>query len=292
MPKKTLYLFCLAPLLLIFCLGSLFAARFAWAFIRPQPPSLTETLYDGVEYTRSVRSSPRPMVIHIVTVDLGQEGVDVFVTPGDSDAELPLKARTTSQFLDDFDLQVAINGDGFTPWYDYSLLNYYPHSGDPVDVIGYAASRGKAYSLDTDNEPVLYISKQKRASLHSPIGRMQSAISGNQVLLDKGTVSPAPGGDPQPRTAVGFTKNGKKLILVVVDGRQPGYSQGATLHELALILQDSGAYQAINLDGGGSSTLVVEGAFGRPRLLNSPINQRIPGRQRPVGNHLGVFAKP
>jgi hypothetical protein len=47
----------------------------------------------------------------------------------------------------------------------------------------------------------------------------------------------------------------------------------------------------MNLDGGGSSTLAVEGANGRPEVLNSPIHQRIPGRERPVGNHLGIFAE-
>jgi hypothetical protein len=292
MPKKTLYFFCLAPILLLLCLGTLLAGRYLWAFIRPQPASLTETLYEGVVYTRQVRSSPRPMVVHIVTANLATEGVEVLVTPGDPAAELPLNARTTSQFLSEFDLQVAINGDGFTPWYDYSLLNYYPHIGDPVDVIGYAASRGKAYSVDTDNEPTLYISNRKRASLHNPIGKMQSAISGNQLLLDKGAVRPGPDGDIQPRTAIGVSKTGKQLILVVVDGRQADYSQGTTLQELAQILKENGAHQAINLDGGGSSTLVAQGAFGRPRLLNSPINQGIPGRQRPVGNHLGIYANP
>ena len=292
MPKKILYFFCLAPFLLLLCLGTLVAGRYLWALIRPQPASLTETLFEGVVYTRQVRRSPRPMVVHLITVNLATQGVEVLVTPGDPTAEMPLQARTTSQFLREFDLQVAINGDGFTPWYDNTILNYYPHTGDPVDVIGFAASQGKAYSIDTDDEPTLYISNRNRASLHNPIGRMESAISGNQLLLDKGVVRPAPGGEVQPRTAIGITKTGKKLILVVVDGRQAGYSQGATLEELAQILKDFGAHQAINLDGGGSSTLVAQGAFDRPRLLNSPVNHGLPGRQRPVGNHLGIYANP
>ena len=292
MPKKILYFFCLAPFLLLLCLGTLLAGRYLWAFIRPQPASLTETLFEGLVYTRQVHRSPRPMVVHLVFVNLATQGVEVLVTPGDPTAEMPLQARTTSQFLRQFDLQVAINGDGFTPWYDNTILNYYPHTGDPVDVIGFAASQGKAYSIDTDDEPTLYISNRNRASLHNPIGRMESAISGNELLLDKGVVRPAPGGEVQPRTAIGISKTGKKLILVVVDGRQAGYSQGATLEELAQILKDFGAHQAINLDGGGSSTLVAQGTFGRPRVLNSPVNHGLPGRQRPVGNHLGIYANP
>jgi len=212
------------------------------------------------------------------------------VTPGNPVAELPLKARTTSQFLAEFDLQVAVNGDGFEPWYDNSILNYYPHSGDPVDVIGYSASKGEVYSYPTDDEPTIFISNRKRASLYKPIGKMESAISGNALLLDKGRAVPAPGGEAQPRTALGIGKNDKQLVLVVVDGRQPGYSQGATLSELAEILKDHGAVHAINLDGGGSSTLVVEGVMSRPQVLNSPVNHRLPGMQRAVGNHLGVYA--
>ena len=292
MLKKLLYSCCLVPILAALCLSSLAAGRIAWMFLRPQPPSVTENLSPGVIYTRAVRSTPRPMVIHVVTVNLAEDGVDVLVTPGDPGAELPLKARTTSQFLAEFDLQVAVNGDGFEPWYDNSILNYYPHSGDPVDVIGYAASRGEIYSYPTDDEPTIFISNRKRASLYKPIGKMESAISGNALLLNKGRVAPAPGGRVQPRTAVGIGNNDKQLILVVVDGRQPGYSQGVTLAELAQILKDNGAYHAINLDGGGSSTLVVEGAMSRPKVLNSPVNHRLPGMQRAVGNHLGIYASP
>ena len=49
---------------------------------------------------------------------------------------------------------------------------------------------------------------------------------------------------------------------------------------------------AIELDGGGSATLVTEGEDGQPEVLSSPIHQRIPGRERPVANHLGVRVDP
>jgi hypothetical protein len=45
------------------------------------------------------------------------------------------------------------------------------------------------------------------------------------------------------------------------------------------------------MDGGGSSTLVFEGLFGTSKVVNSPIHGSIPGWERPVGNHLGIFAK-
>ena len=60
------------------------------------------------------------------------------------------------------------------------------------------------------------------------------------------------------RTAVGTTADGR-LLLVVVDGRQPGYSRGMTLRELADLMQRLGAQEAVNLDGGGSSQMVVNG---------------------------------
>lgn len=66
-----------------------------------------------------------------------------------------------------------------------------------------------------------------------------------------------------PRTACGYTVDGK-LILLVVDGRQEA-SRGVSLPELALIMQQLGCVEALNLDGGGSSTLVAGG-----RLINRP----------------------
>ena len=94
-----------------------------------------------------------------------------------------------------------------------------------------------------------------------------------------------------PRTAIALNRSERYLILIVVDGRQPGYSEGVTLAELADIIVRYDGHDAINLDGGGSTSLVMEGRFG-PVQLNRPINHGIPGRERPVGNHLGIFANP
>jgi exopolysaccharide biosynthesis protein len=256
------------------------------------------------------------MVIHVVTVDLREPGVSLLVTPGDPKEELPLTARTTSKFLDEFGVQIAVNGDGFSPWHSNGIFDYYPHTGDPVEPTGFAASQGTVYSPDTDAEPTLYISRTGQARFNSPGSKAYNAISGNLMLIEKGLAvvaqaagqqnekpkdekvrnrpvmdEPSNGQDvPQPRTALAVDKSGRRLLLVVVDGRQPNYSEGTTLAELAEILLAHGGYTGMNLDGGGSTTLVMEGSGGRPVLLNSPVHQRIPGRERPVGNHLGVKA--
>ncbi len=83
-----------------------------------------------------------------------------------------------------------------------------------------------------------------------------------------------------PRTAVGITSDGK-LLLVTVDGRQP-MSGGMTLYELAELMKMLGATDAINLDGGGSTTLAIRGGL----VVNSPSE----GKQRPVANSVVVYA--
>ncbi len=97
--------------------------------------------------------------------------------------------------------------------------------------------------------------------------------------------------EAQPRTAVGLSTDRRVLLLFVVDGRQLNYSEGVTLPELAQIAIEYGADEAFNLDGGGSSTLIIEDQQGRQQVLNSPIHASVPGVERPVGNHLGVWVK-
>jgi hypothetical protein len=83
-----------------------------------------------------------------------------------------------------------------------------------------------------------------------------------------------------PRTAVGFDPTRDHLWLAVVDGRQAGYSDGMTLPELALLLEALEVTEAVNLDGGGSSVMVVDGA-----VVSRPSDST---GERPVVNALGV----
>ena len=91
-----------------------------------------------------------------------------------------------------------------------------------------------------------------------------------------------------PRTAVGIRADGR-VLLVVVDGRQKPYSDGMTLRELANLMLALGARDAINLDGGGSTTLVYVDAprNGSLRVANKPSDQQ---GERAVGNALGVIS--
>ena len=283
------------PLLLgigITCLVLVAGLFLAWYWFggRPQPAEQSQELFQGVVYSRQVRQSPRPMVIHVVQVDLRAEGISLLVTPGDPKAELPLTARTTSQFLEEFDLQLAVNGDGFTPWRSNGPLDVYPRSGDGVAPVGLAASQGVQYSYFTDEEPVLYLGRNNRAQFNAPGGKVYNAISGNLLLVSRGQVLTGLEGEAEPRTALALDRRGRTLLILVVDGRQPGYSEGATLEELAALIVEFGGYIGMNMDGGGSSTLVRAGPGGNAQLLNSPVDQGIPGRERVVGNHLGIYA--
>lgn len=261
-----------------------------WFGGRPQPAEKSQELFPGVYYSRQVRQSPRPMVIHVVQVDLRATGISLLVTPGDPKAELPLTARTTSHFLEEYNLQLAVNGDGFTPWRSNGPLDIYPRSGDGVEPVGLAASQGVQYSTFTDAEPVLYLGRNNRAQFNSPGGKIYNAISGNLMLVTRGQVQPGLEGEPEPRTALALDRRGRTLLILVVDGRQPGYSAGATLEELAELIIEFGGYQGMNMDGGGSSALVRAGPGGGAQLLNSPVDQGIPGNERVVGNHLGIYA--
>jgi hypothetical protein len=262
--------------------------------IRPPRTHSRADLFQGVTYIRQARSMPRPLMIHVVEIDLTAQGIGFLVTPGDDTSGMDLSARTTSAFLEEFGVQVAINGSFSEPFRAGTFLwDYYPHSGDPVNVKGLAISDGEKYSDDYKDWPVVCISASQVQISHSgcQVDTTQ-ALAGNLILVEHGEAVVRDGtGKLHPRTAVAVDAQGKTLWLVVVDGRQRDYSEGVTLAELADIVVELGAEAALNLDGGGASTLVIDGRR-RARVLNAPIHTRIPMHQRPVANHLGVYAQP
>jgi len=291
-PKRT---FRRALIVLLVLVGLVLGGYAIYNGDRPAPVPLKQTLFDGVTYRRIVRYVPRFAIAHVLIIDTRVKGTYLFVTPPDHAEGPPLDARTTSQFLQEFGVQIAVNGDGFTPWWSRTPLDYYPHVGDPVTPNGYSASGGTIYARgdqDPTPEPTLFISRRNALSFNKIPGRVYYAISGDYMLVQQGR--PVTGLDDSvtnPRTAIGASANGRWLYLVVVDGRQPFYSEGMTFAELADLLDGLGAANAMSLDGGGSSTLVIQGEDGQPRILNSPIDHYIPGTERAVANHLGIYLR-
>ncbi|KKI93219.1 hypothetical protein WQ54_05070 [Bacillus sp. SA1-12] len=114
------------------------------------------------------------------------------------------------------------------------------------------------------------------------------AVGGNIKLMENGEI-PANLDDTTaaPRTAVGFSEDGKKMLLVVVDGRQIN-SRGMTYKELAELMKEYGAYNVLNLDGGGSTTMVARQLGSK---MAEVVNQPSDGSERSVPNGIGIFAK-
>ena len=114
-------------------------------------------------------------------------------------------------------------------------------------------------------------------------GRAGMAITGDAVLLARGRVQVTDDREMHPRTAVGIDQDTGDVLLLAVDGRQD-FSRGQTMVELARTMQRLGAEKALNLDGGGSTTMVARRSDGSTSVVNSPSD----GAQRPVANALEV----
>jgi hypothetical protein len=112
------------------------------------------------------------------------------------------------------------------------------------------------------------------------VGGFPELIRDGADVLGTQAVRPAFGEQRHPRTAVGWTADGSRLFLVIVDGRQAPYSDGMSLSELVWLFRRLGAHHAVNLDGGGSTAMVVHG-----RLANRPSDA---DGERPVGNALAL----
>lgn len=276
---------------------------------RPERSPVTRSLFQGVTYERYVRNQPRPSVFHVVEVDLTAPGIDFLVSPplpvdeaGDEavDEALETAADTVPGFLKRQHVQVAVNGSYFFPHYVRSPFHYYPHVGDGANTVGVSISNGDRYSQAEEGWAALCIISNRdiRITERDCPANTQQAIAGDiqfvkdaQPYTEGLVILQGHNAKRMPRTAIATNLNATKLWIVVVDGRQRGYSEGVTLAELSEFVIGLGADQAINLDGGGSSTLAVEDRK-QPRVLNAPVQARVPMNLRPVANHLGVYAKP
>lgn len=121
---------------------------------------------------------------------------------------------------------------------------------------------------------------------------VKMSVSASAILVDNGVIPSKfsfAASDivaKSPKTALGFSKDGKTVFFVTVDGRQTA-SIGMTLKEMALFMQSIGAYNAVNMDGGGSTTMVARPlGESEVKVINNPSD----GVTRSVINAVGVFS--
>lgn len=271
----------LAVALILFPAGGLLA----------DPPQFTaepkwRPIFAGVELTDLATEKPRLLKGHAVRIDLTADGIRFLATPGNGDKPGETDGAKTTTFLKQHKLQVAINAAPFGP--------VEQKEGSPRDVVGVNVSRGKLVSEASGNYPALLLTNDNKAHIATPpfdFAGVETAVGGFQVVLKNGKVIDGKP-DLHPRTAAGVTADGKHLIWLVIDGRQEDYSLGVTTGEVGEWLKALGCAEGINLDGGGTTTLVTEGANGEARIVNRPIHGGKPGEERVSASHLGVYAKP
>lgn len=268
----------------------------------------------GVRYL--LRVTDVPCRIHVLLVDLSKPGVRVVTTPYDQ------RWQTVSEFATRNRLAAATNG-GF--W------------GKMMRAWGVTSGGGKRWPTGEDDAEIGFfaVTKQGKAWINSPEhvvdqvpeDRVAQAVSGMPQLVRHGRVDYQAleafpyGRVRHPRSAVGVGRGGSLVILIVASGRQ-SHSRGLTLYELADLFVEFGANDAINLDGGGSSTVFIAKEGG---VVNSPSGGRwvarlgfgaeerrarkvtrtrtrtgetgqeeafVRGVEREVMNHIGVIAPP
>lgn len=242
-------------------------------------------LFRGVEQIELSSDQPRMMRAYAVRIALNTPGLRFLATPDNGDKPGHTDGQKTSTFLKRFGCQLAINASPFEP--------IHPVEGRPQQIEGLTISDGKIVSPARGRDPVLVVSPSNQVRIGRwPIEGIEAhqAVCGFEIVLDNGEVRGSPR-DVHPRTGAGVSRDGQLLYFLVIDGRQKGYSEGATTSELGLWLKALGAWDGINLDGGGTSTLVIQHGDSA-RVVNRPIHGGIPGQERVSASHLGVFAPP
>ncbi len=255
------------------------------------------SLAPGVVFERvNFETNNSRSYIHIITADLDRVELDVTHPSVQKDGKLFFPAMITSKALKISDANIAINASFFAPFREKHLFDYYPHAGDLVQSIGNTYSKQLMYGIPVKTWPKLLQKHSGELLLveadiaELDLDNYRFMLSGKSILIRDGAIKKELESRLYPRTVVGWSNDSKRVFFVIVDGKQPGYSDGISLQTLANYLTSLGVDNAIELDGGGSATLAWK-SFNKVRVLNRPIHTKIPGRERPVANHLLMYFK-
>jgi len=226
----------------------------------------------------------RPFAIYGARVDLSNENIEIVFTPKGKVQDYEMDGMRTTKFFNENNLVLAINGSPFSPHRIFdgtgqNILGYYKVNSE---VVSDNRTNYTSFVIKENGKPYFYRNPQnKKGVVNSMVGYFPVMWNGKVRGSHK---------KREPRTIVGLSKNKRYLYLVAIDGRDETHSIGANFYEAGQWMKKIGAYEAVTMDGGGSTTFVTENAFGRARILNKPITGSILP-ERVVANHIGIRIK-
>ncbi len=290
----------------------LFAAPALFHALRAEPFDWSDAneLHPGILHVSMTVSEPRLMVVNAVRVDLTEPAVRFKTTGRHPNWGVPMQPplfvsfeqdyfiRTGRQRTRDFlnqnrdtglEMVLAINA---APWRPFSELGWSAGSYPYADRLGLTVADGILVD-DGNNRPSLVLNQNWDARMQdSPAGTsldgIQIAVSGFQFVLRDGTPEGSTG-SAEPRTGYGLCQDSRYLFLITIDGRQAGYSLGATHREVGAWLLYFGSHIGVNMDGGGSTTLVWWDPDSTLTDKSVLLNQPSDSPPRSVGNNLGIY---
>jgi hypothetical protein len=287
----------------------------AFAFISScgiaQPiPAPVVAKADALPYQIERFSLPGPLTGVAARIDLSDARIAakvVLADDRDPDGSGPCvgQLESPSVVARKHDFVITINASFFEAPATRDLMGkkvrYY--TGNCTWPAGWHVSAGKVIAKPAGSKmrAVLLIANDGSAAIRDEVNDIPAgtrfAVSGNALALKSGKpTSTDENGTRHPRSVAGVSADGRTLWLVAVDGRQES-SRGASMKELGELMLTLGAYDAVNLDGGGSTALVIKdlrtGTFG---VANQPSETSTEGfavrMERPVADVVGITFTP
>jgi exopolysaccharide biosynthesis protein len=224
-----------------------------------------------------------------VRIDLTAPDLRVVVKGGAYGSVKTLSTKVSS-FVSDNQLAAGINA---VPFYTSS-----EEEGKPITNTGIVVSGGVLIAPPHPRYDALVwytdgsVSIVSQPEIHS-VEEIENAVGGFYQILKANELTGRvlDRESRHPRSAAGISSDSRYLYLLAIDGRRFG-SAGTTEAETALLLKALGCWDGINLDGGGSSSLALRYPDGTVRVVNTPVHDGVPGRERAVAGCLGFALNP
>lgn len=284
-----------------FCNLLFLLTAFIACALEPIDWSKAKIVQKGIRHVRIETDQPRLMKINILRIDLKTPGLEFTATgrapgwgtpmPDFPERIIRTKRQRTRMYLKEsreagINMIAAVNASPWGPWTK-------PYNHKFAEPPGVQISDGIIVSDDGKKRPTFVVYKDGTPAILNGVpkneyDKIKVAVSGFSIVVKDGKVLYVDE-NLHPRTLYGISKDKRYVYLITIDGRQKGWSLGAACSDGGKYLVAAGASDVINMDGGGSSTLVYWDEENKKIVSLCRHNKN--GSERTVGNSMGIILK-